>query len=166
MSVEASLSERLPWLRLRDVPKIVGSVGIGLGLVAFWLTLPPLAARAVVWPIVLGIPAVAAGIWAASRGARRVGWAAVAVGLLGIALGLLATRSSVGNLDRVVVWSALLGSTLRYCTPSSQFTFAPTRSSRVRRSTSSRWGSPGICTSTSTERRESLQVFRRFPIST
>ncbi len=117
MSVEASLSERLPWLRLRDVPKIVGSVGIGLGLVAFWLTLPPLAARAVVWPIVLGIPAVAAGIWAASRGARRVGWAAVAVGLLGIALGLLATRSSVGNLDRVVVWSALLGSTLRYATP-------------------------------------------------
>src|SRR5206468_10283489 len=52
-----------------------------------------------------------------SRGAGRVGWGAVASGILGIALGSLATRSSVGHLETVVIWSALLASTLRYATP-------------------------------------------------
>src|SRR5205807_10539303 len=55
--------------------------------------------------------------WAQSRDERRVGWGAVAAGILGIAFGVLATRSSVGNLDKVVVWSALGAATLRYATP-------------------------------------------------
>jgi general nucleoside transport system permease protein len=37
--------------------------------------------------------------------------------VFGIALGILATRSGRTNLDEVVVWSALLSSTLRYATP-------------------------------------------------
>src|SRR4029077_1014282 len=36
---------------------------------------------------------------------------------LGIALGYLATRSSVGHLDQVVVWSALTAAMLRQATP-------------------------------------------------
>jgi ABC-type uncharacterized transport system permease subunit len=98
-------------------PRSVGMLGIFLGALAAWLALPPLASRTVLWPILVGIVAVAAGIWATSRGAGRVGWGALVAGLAGIGLGVLATRSSVGQLDTVVVWSALLASTLRYATP-------------------------------------------------
>jgi simple sugar transport system permease protein len=98
-------------------PKQVGLAGIGLGLLAFWLALPPLSTRTLFVPIAVGIVAVAAGIWATSRGVRRIGWGAVAAGLLGIAGGILATRSSQAHLDTVVVWSALFAAMLRYATP-------------------------------------------------
>jgi general nucleoside transport system permease protein len=98
-------------------PKTIGIAGIALGLIAFWVTLPPLVARSLLWPALLGILAIAAGIWVVGRGQRRVGWGAIAAGILGIAFGLLATRSSVSHLDIVVVWSALLASALRYATP-------------------------------------------------
>jgi general nucleoside transport system permease protein len=98
-------------------PRGIGVLGILLGLLAFWLALPPLSARAVLWPILIGILALAAGIWAVSRGAGRVGWGAVVSGLAGIGFGILATRSSVGHLDTVVVWSGLFASMLRYATP-------------------------------------------------
>jgi simple sugar transport system permease protein len=102
--------------RLTD-PRHVGFAGIGLGLLAVWLALPPLAARTVLWPILIGLLAVAAGIWSTSRGAGRVGWGAAVSGLLGLGFGILATRSNTGNLGDVFVWSALIASTLRYATP-------------------------------------------------
>jgi general nucleoside transport system permease protein len=71
----------------------------------------------VLLPVLVGLLAVAAGIWAVSRGEKRVGWGAVAAGVFGIGLGILATRSGRTNLDEVVVWSALLASMLRYATP-------------------------------------------------
>jgi general nucleoside transport system permease protein len=98
-------------------PSRVGLLGIGFGLLACWLALPPLASRTVLWPILVGIVAVASGIWATSRGARRVGWGAVAAGVLGIGFGALATRSSTAHLDSVFVWSTLFASMLRYATP-------------------------------------------------
>jgi simple sugar transport system permease protein len=98
-------------------PRTVGVYGILLGAIAFWLALPPLASRTAVLPIAIGILAIAAGIWAWSRDERRVGGGAIAAGVLGIAFGVLATRSSTANLDKVVVWSALLAATLRYATP-------------------------------------------------
>jgi simple sugar transport system permease protein len=107
---------RLVGWRLAE-PKFIGAFGIGLGVLAVWLALPPVAARTVLWPILVGILAVAAGIWSASRGAGRVGWGAVASGLLGIAFGIFATRSSTTNLEGVFVWSTLFASTLRYATP-------------------------------------------------
>ncbi|HKG43165.1 MAG TPA: ABC transporter permease [Gaiellaceae bacterium] len=88
-----------------------------MGLLAFWLTLPPLTARTLLWPVLVGTLALAAGIWAVTRGGGRLGWGAVVAGLVGIGLGFLATRSSVSNLDSVVVWSAILAATLRYATP-------------------------------------------------
>ena len=91
--------------------------GIVLGLFAFWLTIPPVSARSPWWPVLVGLCAIAAGIWAVTRDVRRPGWGAIAAGLVGIALGLLSTRASVGNLDQVVVWSALLSSTLVWATP-------------------------------------------------
>jgi ABC-type uncharacterized transport system permease subunit len=98
-------------------PRTVGVAGILLGVVAFWLALPPLAARTALWPVLIGIVAIAAGIWAQARDEKRIGWGAVAAGVLGIVFGVLATRSSVENLDKVVVWSALGAATLRYATP-------------------------------------------------
>jgi len=98
-------------------PRAIGIVGMVLGAAAFWLALPPLAARTAVLPIALGILAIAAGIWASSREAGRTGGGAIAAGLLGIGFGVLATRSSSAHLDTVVVWSTLFAATLRYATP-------------------------------------------------
>ena len=118
MSVRAQTAGRVPWLaRLPRGPRGVGIAGIGLGLLAFWLALPPLATRTVLWSILVGLLAAAAGVWAVSRGERRVGWGALASAALGIGGGILATRSSTANLDTVVVWSTLLAATLRYATP-------------------------------------------------
>jgi general nucleoside transport system permease protein len=98
-------------------PRTIGVFGILLGLLAFWLTLPPVHARTVLAPIFMGILAIFCGIWAQARDERRVGWGAVAAGFLGIIFGMLATNSSVTHLDQVVVWSALGAATLRYATP-------------------------------------------------
>jgi len=92
-------------------------LGIALGLLAFWLALPPLASRTILWPIAIGVIAAAAGIWAVTRGEKRMGWGAIASAALGIGGGLLATRSSIENLDAVVVWSSLLAAALRFATP-------------------------------------------------
>jgi general nucleoside transport system permease protein len=98
-------------------PRSIGILGILLGALAFWLALPPLAARTVFLPVLVGILAVACGIWAVAREERRVGWGAIAAGILGIVLGILATRSGETNLDSVVVWSALIAAMLRWATP-------------------------------------------------
>jgi general nucleoside transport system permease protein len=109
-----AVAERLAW---RPTTHTLAVAGIVLGLFAFWLTLPPLSARAAWWPALIGLVAIAAGIWAVTRGVGRVGWGAVAAGLVGIFLGVLSTRASEGNLDAVVVWSALLSATLVWATP-------------------------------------------------
>jgi simple sugar transport system permease protein len=113
MTAVAARVGRISW----TAPKTIGIFGIFLGALAFWLALPPVAARMLLWPILIGMLAVAAGIWAWSREQRRIGGGAIAAGLLGILFGVLATHSSPGHLDTVVVWSALLAATLRYATP-------------------------------------------------
>jgi ABC-type uncharacterized transport system permease subunit len=115
MSVSA---ERVPGgvIKFFDA-RSIAIAGIAVSLLGFWLVLPPLTLRTWVWPVSLGFLGVAAGIWAVTRGVRRLGWGAVAIGILSMTLGLLALESSVGKLDVVVVWSALLASMLRYATP-------------------------------------------------
>jgi ABC-type uncharacterized transport system permease subunit len=93
--LENPLSERL-----RD-PSSTGYVAIGLGAFAALLAIPPIEARSPVWPIAVGILAIALGIWTATRGRRRLGWGAVATGLLGIGLGILATKSGTEHLESV-----------------------------------------------------------------
>jgi len=103
--------------RLPRGDRAVALVGILVGLAAFWVALPPLKLRSPILPVVIGAVAIGLGAYAISRGVKRVGWGAVVAGLAGIGLGYLATRSSVGNLDQVVVWSALFAAMLRYATP-------------------------------------------------
>ena len=96
---------------------VIARVGVVIGLLAFVITLPPFNARSPAVPAFVGLLAIACGVWVLSRGLRRPGWTAIGFGLVGIALGLLSTRASVGNLDQVVVWSALLSATLIWATP-------------------------------------------------
>src|SRR5262245_46240403 len=98
-------------------PRTAGRVGIGIGLAAFVAALPPFDANTLWIPLLIGLLAIAVGVWVLSRGERRPGWTAVGFGLVGILLGVLATRASTGNIDQVVVWSALLSATLVWATP-------------------------------------------------
>ncbi len=85
---------------LRD-PAATGYAALFLGAFAAFLAIPPIQARTVTWPIVVGVVAATLGIWTATRGRRRLGYGAVAAGLIGIGLGILATRSGTGNLNAV-----------------------------------------------------------------
>ncbi|MEA2318972.1 MAG: ral nucleoside transport system permease protein, partial [Solirubrobacteraceae bacterium] len=59
----------------------------------------------------------AAGAWAIGRDERRAGWGAVAAGVAGAVGAVASTRSGVGHLEDVVVWSALIAAMLRFATP-------------------------------------------------
>jgi ABC-type uncharacterized transport system permease subunit len=98
-------------------PKTVGAAGIVLGVLAFWLALPPLKTTQLAWPGLVGAIAIAAGGWAVALGQKRVGWGAIVAGALGIGLAALATQAGRQNLDTAVVWSALIASMLVYATP-------------------------------------------------
>jgi ABC-type uncharacterized transport system permease subunit len=97
--------------------RAVAWIGIVLGLAGAFITLPPVSARSWVWSLVLCLIAVMLGIGVLIRGERRFGGFAIASGVLGFSLAYLATLSSLGKLENVVVWSALLAATLRYATP-------------------------------------------------
>jgi len=96
---------------------VVARGGVVIGLFAFIVALPPFAADAQWVPVLVGLVAVGAGIWVLTRGLRRPGWTAIGFGIVGIGLGILATRASHGNLNQVVVWSALFSATLVWATP-------------------------------------------------
>jgi general nucleoside transport system permease protein len=103
--------------RLPSGFRTVAWVGIALGLVAAWLALPPLTIRSWVPSLVLALIAVMLGTGVAIRGERRFGGFAIAAGVFGFAIAYLATVSSLGKLESVVVWSALFAAMLRFATP-------------------------------------------------
>jgi general nucleoside transport system permease protein len=108
--------QRTAWARVSSA-RTVGTVGIVLGVIAFWLALPPATVRSAPAPLALGILAAAAGIWSFSRGERRVGGGALVAGVVGIAGALVVMQATTSNLEDVFVWSALTAATLRYATP-------------------------------------------------
>jgi general nucleoside transport system permease protein len=95
----------------------VARAGIGLGIVALWLTLPPVTSRSIAVPLVVGGLGVAAGAWAVHEGARRPGWLAITSGLIGMLGGVSVTRASAGHLSDVITWSTLISLTLVLTTP-------------------------------------------------
>jgi ABC-type uncharacterized transport system permease subunit len=97
--------------------RVVAWIGIGLGLAGAFITLPPVSVRSWVVSLVLCLVAAMLGTGVLIRGERRFGGFAIAAGVLGFALAYLATLSSLGKLENVVVWSALFAATLRYATP-------------------------------------------------
>ena len=95
----------------------LGWAGVVLGVLAFYVTLPPLLLRTIVPSLVLAAAGIGLAVVALRAGAKRVGWGAVVACVAG-ALGAYAgVNSGEANLERVVVWSALLAAALRYATP-------------------------------------------------
>ena len=115
MSVAAGVVERVG-VRI-DLAKVLGIVSIALGLLAFWVALPPLTTESVSVPVALGLGGIAAGLWSWRQGQTRLGWTGVCVALLGLLGGVFATRAAEANLEVVITWSALTAATLRFATP-------------------------------------------------
>jgi general nucleoside transport system permease protein len=95
----------------------VGWAGVALGVLAWFLALPPALLRSPVPSLALAAGAIGAGAWTVRRGERRLGWGAVAAGVIGAVGAVAATRSGVAHLRDVVTWSALVAAMLRYATP-------------------------------------------------
>jgi len=95
----------------------LGWAGVALGLIAFYITLPPILVRSLIPSLLIAIAGLACGVVAVRAGEKRVGWGAVVACLAGAFGAYGAVESGVTNLERVVVWSALLAAALRYATP-------------------------------------------------
>jgi general nucleoside transport system permease protein len=105
--------------RITGMPRArqVAWAGVALGVIAAYITVPPITMRT---PIVAGLLTLAAllcGAWAVRAGEKRHGWGAIVIGIAGGALAVVFTQSGVGNLEQVFVWSALVAAMLRYATP-------------------------------------------------
>jgi simple sugar transport system permease protein len=103
--------------RLPHGSRAVAWAGVVVGIAAALVALPPIEIRSPVAPVVVGLVAVLIGIGSWIRGERRIATYAVTAGVIGFGIGYLATRSGVEKLDAVVIWGALLASTLRFATP-------------------------------------------------
>jgi general nucleoside transport system permease protein len=95
----------------------VGWGGVALGVIAAYITVPPITIRTPVLSLLLALGALLCGAWALRAGEKRHGWGAIVVGIAGGALAVVFTQSGVGNLEQVFVWSALVAAMLRYATP-------------------------------------------------
>jgi ABC-type uncharacterized transport system permease subunit len=110
------MTRRLDLTRV-ERPVLAGWGAVALGVLAFWLALPPLLVRTPVPSLVLALAAVGVGVWVIREGQRRLGWGAIVCGVLCAIGAIAATRSGEANLERVVVWSALAAAMLRFATP-------------------------------------------------
>jgi general nucleoside transport system permease protein len=95
----------------------LGWAGVLLGVLAFYITLPPLLLRTIVPSLVLAAGGIGLAVVALRSGAKRVGWGAVVACVAGAFGAYAGVKSGEANLERVVVWSALLAAALRYATP-------------------------------------------------
>jgi general nucleoside transport system permease protein len=95
----------------------MGWGGVALGVIAFYIALPPILVRSLIPSLILALAGVALGVVAIWAGEKRVGWGAVVACVAGVLGAYGAVNSGVTNLERVVVWSALLAAMLRYATP-------------------------------------------------
>jgi general nucleoside transport system permease protein len=112
IQVEAPRKQRLPVVP----PPLLAGVGIALGLLALWLTLPPLTWRIAEPSVALGCAGATCGALALRRGERRFGGIAIACAVLGCAGSVGVVQIPVDDLD-VIVWSALISSMFVNATP-------------------------------------------------
>ena len=99
-----------------DVGQGAGIAGIGLGLLAFLVTIPPITVRTLAVPVVLAFVALALAIAALARGERKLGvWAAVTA-VLGVGAGAWIQGVEQATLENIFT-AGLLAATLRFATP-------------------------------------------------
>ncbi len=67
-------------------PRTIAVLGISLGILAFWLALPPWTLRDLAFPVAAGFLGAGAGIAALARGERRLGTIAIVISVLGFNL--------------------------------------------------------------------------------
>ncbi len=96
--------------------RTVAIIGIALGMLAFWLAIPPWTVRAVGVPLAVGIVGAAFGLAAAARDERRLGLWAIAAAVAGT-VGALWIQSQEAGTVEAVLTAGLLASTLRFATP-------------------------------------------------
>jgi ABC-type uncharacterized transport system permease subunit len=97
-------------------PRTIAILGIALGVLAFWLALPPWTTRAVGWPLVAGLAAIACGIAAVPRGERKLGWWAIGLGIAGALGAIWLQTKETETLDSILT-AGVLAATLRFATP-------------------------------------------------
>lgn len=97
--------------------KALGYAGAALGVLAFFIAVPPLTVRSVAPSLVLGLAGIGLGAAALRGGERRAAGFAFVFSVIGILGAYAATRSGVTNLEAVVSWGALGAATLRFATP-------------------------------------------------
>ncbi len=95
----------------------VGWAGIALGILAFFVAVPPIMVRVLPPVLILALLGGACGAYAVGQGVKRVGWGAVVAAVFGFVGGVAALKSGEAHLEQVVIWGALLAATLRYATP-------------------------------------------------
>ena len=116
MSVREATADRADWgQRLRE-PRAIAIAGIILGLLAFWLVLPPWNIDVIGVPIAVGLMGAAAGVWAFSRGERRLASYAIVASLLAVLGAVWLAGRDEGTVEAVVS-TGLLAATLRFATP-------------------------------------------------
>jgi ABC-type uncharacterized transport system permease subunit len=104
------------WIRRLGETRSVAVYGIALGILAFWLALPPWDVRFEGGPIALGIAGMLCGLWAVTRDETKLGWWAISIAIAGTAAALWAQTKSTDSLDAVVN-AGLFAATLRFATP-------------------------------------------------
>jgi simple sugar transport system permease protein len=115
VSVAIGTSEE-HWIRRLGETRSVAIYGIALGILAFWLSLPPWDVRFEGGPIALGIAGALCGLWAVTRDEQKLGWWAISIAIAGTGAALWAQTKSTDSLDAVVN-AGLFAATLRFATP-------------------------------------------------
>jgi general nucleoside transport system permease protein len=103
-------------LRRLGEPRSVAITGIVLGILAVWLSVPPFTLRNVVVPAAVAVLGASLGLWALTRGQRKLGWWAIVVAVLGVLAALWFQNEDSGELESVFS-VGLLAATLRFATP-------------------------------------------------
>jgi simple sugar transport system permease protein len=103
-------------LRRLGEPRSVAIAGICVGALAFWLSLPPFTLRNVAVPAGLAVLAAALGLWALTRGQRKLGIWALVIALIAVLGALWFQGEDTSELDSVFS-VGLLAATLRFATP-------------------------------------------------
>jgi ABC-type uncharacterized transport system permease subunit len=99
-----------------DAGQGAGVAGIGLGMLAFLVTLPPLTSRSIGVPIALGFIGLALAIAALARAERKLGvWAIVAC-VIGVAGGIWMQGVERETLEGIFT-AGLIAATFRFATP-------------------------------------------------
>ena len=88
-----------------------------LGILAWWIALPPLLVRSPIPSVILALVAIGLGVATVREGQKRLGWGAVVGGRDRRGRRGRGDAVGEGNLEDVIVWSALAAAMLRYATP-------------------------------------------------